>query len=85
MGIPQSDNDITSSYLGFLYLAFGDLLLDQEISKTYEIVESHQLSPYFAQRAHFYYFMQRAGFSPEVQRIPSISSISESSGQTSLN
>ncbi|MCO5196934.1 MAG: hypothetical protein M9941_04185 [Anaerolineae bacterium] len=43
LGIPQSDNDITSSYLGFLYLAFGDLLLDQEISKTYEIVESHRI------------------------------------------
>jgi AbiA family abortive infection protein len=30
-GIPQTDNDVISSFLGYLYLVFGDLLLEGQI------------------------------------------------------
>ena len=32
-GIPQTDNDVISSFIGHLYLVFGDLLIDQEIQQ----------------------------------------------------
>lgn len=46
LGIPQSDNDITSSYLGYLYLVFGDLILDQEIRKNNSPLGSHKIIRY---------------------------------------
>lgn len=45
-GIPQSDNDITSSYIGYLYLVFGDLLIEQEIHKNNDILKSHRIIRY---------------------------------------
>lgn len=40
-GIPQSDNDIISSFIGHLYLVFGDLLIDQEINRANTLTEQH--------------------------------------------
>ncbi len=33
VGIPQTDNDVISSFLGYLFLVFGDLFLDQEVNR----------------------------------------------------
>lgn len=46
LGIPQSDNDVTSSYIGYLYLVFGDLLLDQEICRNNDVLKSHKIIRY---------------------------------------
>lgn len=46
LGIPQSDNDVTSSYIGYLYLVFGDLLLDQEICRNNDVLECHKIIRY---------------------------------------
>lgn len=46
LGIPQSDNDVTSSYIGYLYLAFGDLLLDQEIRRNDGVLKNHKIIRY---------------------------------------
>lgn len=46
LGVPQSDNDIVSSYVGYLYLVFGDLLLEQEICKNTKIIKSHKITRY---------------------------------------
>jgi AbiA family abortive infection protein len=45
-GIPQTDNDIVSSYLGHLYLIFGDLLVDQELNKNSKGVSSSKIIRY---------------------------------------
>ena len=45
-GIPQADNDIVSSFLGNLYMVFGDLLIDQELATDSEIVQSHSVTRY---------------------------------------
>lgn len=45
-GIPQLDNDIVSSYLGYLYLRLGELDIDSEISQNYGLIEDHQITRY---------------------------------------
>ena len=45
-GIPQTDNDVISSFLGYLYLVFGDLFLDQEVNKDCTIVFEHAIIRY---------------------------------------
>ncbi len=44
-GIPQADNDLISSFLGFLYLVFADLLIEDEIKEVAEIID-YQLIRY---------------------------------------
>ncbi|NBD16759.1 MAG: AbiA family abortive infection protein [Cyanobacteria bacterium] len=36
LGIPQSDNNIVSSFIGYLYLVFGDLLIDDLFKNSYK-------------------------------------------------
>ncbi|MFH1185120.1 MAG: AbiA family abortive infection protein [Chloroflexota bacterium] len=38
-GIPQADNDVCSNFMGFLYLVFGDLTLDQRIAALGKVVK----------------------------------------------
>jgi AbiA family abortive infection protein len=45
-GIPQSDNSIVSSFIGYLYLIFGDLLIEEEIYKDQDVVEDYSLIRY---------------------------------------
>ncbi|WP_414550706.1 AbiA family abortive infection protein [Anabaena sp. CCY 0017] len=45
-GIPQSDNNIISSFIGYLYLVFGDLFIDDIIIKHRNIIESHKIIRY---------------------------------------
>ena len=45
-GIPQGDNDIISNFIGYLYLTFGDLYIEQEIFKDKDIVESYKIIRY---------------------------------------
>ena len=45
-GIPQNDNDIVSSYLGHLYLVFGDLFIDQEMKKYSKNFSSYSINRY---------------------------------------
>ena len=45
-GIPQSDNNIISSFIGYLYLCFADLLIDDEINETIDEVEQYKIIRY---------------------------------------
>ncbi|MHB0858137.1 MAG: RNA-directed DNA polymerase [Anaerolineae bacterium] len=45
-GIPQCDNDITSSFVGHLFMTFADLCIDQVVRETGAPVESHALTRY---------------------------------------
>ena len=45
-GIPQSDNNIISSFIGHLFLVFGDLFLDDELRKHNDLVNSHAIIRY---------------------------------------
>ena len=45
-GIPQTDNDVISSFLGYLYLVFGDLFLDQEVNRDSSIIQEHAIIRY---------------------------------------
>lgn len=45
-GIPQSDNSIVSSIIGYLYLVFGDLLVDGELRTDSEIIERYMIIRY---------------------------------------
>ncbi len=45
-GIPQSDNSIISSIIGYLYLVFGDLLIDGELRKDPGILERYKIIRY---------------------------------------
>jgi len=45
-GIPQTDNDVISSFLGHLYLVFGDLFLDQEVNRDSQIIREHTIIRY---------------------------------------
>lgn len=45
-GIPQSDNSIISSVIGYLYLVFGDLLIDGELRKDPAIIERYKIIRY---------------------------------------
>lgn len=42
-GIPQSDNDIISGFLGHVYLLFSDLVIDTEISKYPQEIKEHKI------------------------------------------
>lgn len=45
-GIPQSDNNIISDFIGYLYLAFGDLFLDDELCENRDSIEHHTIVRY---------------------------------------
>ena len=45
-GIPQSDVNIISGFIGYLYLVFGDLFLDQELIRENADVKSHGIIRY---------------------------------------
>jgi hypothetical protein len=46
LGIPQCDNDIISSYLGYLYLIFADLFIEEEIERQNGAIEDYQIIRY---------------------------------------
>ena len=46
IGIPQSDNDIVSSYIGYLYLVFGDLFIDREIQRENDVIKNYKIIRY---------------------------------------
>lgn len=45
-GIPQGDNNIISSFLGYLYLVFGDLFIDDVLNSYKHVVDSHKIIRY---------------------------------------
>ena len=45
-GIPQGDNNIISSFLGYLYLVFGDLFIDDVLNSYKHVVNSHKIIRY---------------------------------------
>ena len=45
-GIPQSDNNIISSFIGHLFLVFGDLFLDDELRKYDDLVDNYVIIRY---------------------------------------
>ena len=45
-GIPQSDNNIISDFIGYLFLAFGDLFLDDELDKYSDSVDNYVIIRY---------------------------------------
>ncbi|MEO0849187.1 MAG: AbiA family abortive infection protein [Cyanobacteria bacterium J06648_1] len=45
-GIPQSDNDILSSFIGYLYLIFGDLFIDDILVGYKNAIDSHHIIRY---------------------------------------
>ena len=45
-GIPQSDNNVLSDFIGHLFLVFGDLFLDDELCKHHDSVESYTIIRY---------------------------------------
>ncbi len=45
-GIPQMDNDIISSFIGYLYLIFGDMLLDEELNKDSKFIKDYFIIRY---------------------------------------
>jgi AbiA family abortive infection protein len=46
LGIPQSDNSLISSVLGYLYLIFGDLYIENELLKDPEVLEQYRIIRY---------------------------------------
>lgn len=45
-GIPQSDNNIISNFIGYLYLVFGDLLIDDVLKKYRSVIDIHKIIRY---------------------------------------
>jgi AbiA family abortive infection protein len=45
-GIPQSDNNIISSFIGYLYLVFGDLFIDNILRAERNIIDSYKIIRY---------------------------------------
>ena len=45
-GIPQSDNNVISGFIGHLFLAFGDSFLDDELHKKNNLVENYTIIRY---------------------------------------
>ena len=45
-GIPQSDNNIISDFIGYLFLVFGDLFLDDELAKHNDSVDKYVIIRY---------------------------------------
>ena len=46
LGIPQSDNSLISSVIGYLYLIFGDLYIDGELRKDPEVLARYKIIRY---------------------------------------
>lgn len=42
-GIPQADNDIVSSLIGHLYLAFGDIIIDQLLRSGEQLLQAYDI------------------------------------------
>lgn len=45
-GIPQADNDIISSFIGYLYLIFGDFLIDDILKKYEDKIDYYKIIRY---------------------------------------
>ena len=45
-GIPQSNNDVISSFIGHLFLAFGDLFLDDELCEDNDLIRCYTIIRY---------------------------------------
>lgn len=45
-GIPQSDNNIVSNFIGYLYLVFGDLFIDDILNKYKSVINIHKIIRY---------------------------------------
>ncbi|HEY9665149.1 MAG TPA: AbiA family abortive infection protein, partial [Allocoleopsis sp.] len=45
-GIPQSDNNVISDFIGYLYMVFGDLYIDDLLSKYQDSIQSHKIIRY---------------------------------------
>jgi len=45
-GIPQADNNIISSFIGYLYLVFGDLFIDEILMGYRDVINSHKIIRY---------------------------------------
>lgn len=45
-GIPQSDNNIISGFIGYLYLVFGDIFIDDILRKYKDVVSLHTIIRY---------------------------------------
>ena len=45
-GIPQSDNNVISSFIGYLYLVFGDLLIDDVVKQYVDIIDYYKIIRY---------------------------------------
>lgn len=43
-GIPQGDNNIISSFIGYLYLVFADLFIDDLLKENKNIINSHKIN-----------------------------------------
>lgn len=46
LGIPQSNNSLISSFIGYLYLVFGDLLIENELYKDLDVIEDYKVARY---------------------------------------
>ena len=46
LGIPQSDNNVISNFIGHLFLVFGDLFLDDELRKHGDSINSFKIIRY---------------------------------------
>lgn len=45
-GIPQSDNNMISSIIGYLYLVFGDLAIEEELNKDSHLLDDYKIIRY---------------------------------------
>lgn len=45
-GIPQADNDIVSSFIGYLYFTFADMMIDDELNKDNQNILTHKIIRY---------------------------------------
>ena len=46
LGIPQSDNSLISSFIGHLYMVFGDLMIEDEIRKYSKLLSEYRVIRY---------------------------------------
>lgn len=60
-GIPQSDNNIISGFIGHLFLAFGDLFIDDALWKNQGSVASHKIIRYMDDMYISITFKKQAG------------------------
>lgn len=45
-GIPQSENNIISNFIGYLYMVFGDLFIDNILTEYRDVIEVHRIIRY---------------------------------------